>query len=676
MNPLLQQPFSTPFQTPPFSQFSTSDFQPAILTAIEEAKAEIKSIVNNPEAPSFENTIEALSLSGEKLERVTSIFFNLNSAETNPEIQKIAQKVSPFLSEFSNDIILNQDLFDRIKKVNENKNSFNLNAEQQELLRKTFRRFTRNGANLSQEDKKKLREIDKNLSRLSLQFGENVLAETNAYQLVLTDEDDLAGLPEYAIEMAKNEADKKKLEAWVFTLHMPSYMAFMKFSEKRNLREKLYRANGAKAFQENEHNNENIIKEIVNLRFKRAQLLGYTTHADFVLEERMAKSPQKVQDFLNDLLEQSFDFAKKDIQSLADYAEKTDGIQNLMPWDHAYYAEKVKKDQFDLSDEELKPFFELTSVLNGAFTIANKLFDISFVPNKQIEIYHPDVNVFEVKNSENKTIGIFYTDFYPREGKRAGAWMTSFRNGSITNDIHKIPQISIVCNFTQPTRENPSLLTFNEVTTLFHEFGHALHGLLASTQYEQLAGTQVAWDFVELPSQFMENFCYEPEALALFAKHYKTGEVIPKKLIDKIISAAQFMEAYQMIRQISFGKLDMAWHAVEIGNIANIDDYETRAFEGTQVYPKIDGTNMSTAFSHIFQGGYSSGYYSYKWAEVLDADAFDYFKQNGIFDKTTANKFKTLLSSGGTVDAMQLYKEFRGREPKQEALLKRAGIKS
>ena len=676
MNPLLDQPFSTPFQTPAFSKFSTADFKPAIEKAIEEAKEEVKAIVDNTASPSFENTIEALTLSGEKLDRITSIFFNLNSAETNEQIQKTAQEVSPLLSEFSNDIVLNEKLFGRIKSVFDNKESFDLNEEQQELLRKTYRRFTRNGANLSEKDKTTLRDIDKKLSKLSLQFGENVLAETNDYQMHILNESNLAGLPDYAMDMAKQEAEKRDLEGWIFTLHMPSFLAFMKFADNRDLRENLYKASGAKAFQDNERNNENIIKEIVSLRYQRAQLLGYKTHADFVLEERMANSPQKVLDFLNDLLEQSIEFAKKDVQSLAEYAEKVDGIKELMPWDHAYYAEKVKKERFDLSDEELKPYFELNAVLQGAFNIAQKLFDISFVPNKEIETYHPDVKVFEVKDSTNETIGVFYTDFFPREGKRAGAWMTSYRNGSKMNGVHKIPQISIVCNFTQPTKDKPSLLTFNELTTLFHEFGHALHGLLANTQYEALAGTQVSWDFVELPSQFMENFCYEPEALALFAKHYETGGVIPSTLIDKIIAAAQFLEAYQMSRQISFGKLDMAWHAVEISDIEDVDAYEVKAFEGTQVYPKVEGTNMSTAFSHIFQGGYSSGYYSYKWAEVLDADAFDYFKQNGIFDKATANKFKTLLSSGGTIDPMVLYKNFRGREPQQDALLKRVGIKS
>lgn len=676
MNPLLNQPFQTPYQTPNFSHFKTFHFKPAIVEAIALAKQEVDEIVENKENPSFANTVEALALSGEKLNRITSIFFNLNSAETNADIQKIAQEVSPLLSEFSNDIMLNEDLFQKVKQVYNEKENFELNGEQQELLRKTYKSFTRNGANLSDENKLKLREIDKKLSSLSLQFGENVLAETNEYKLHLTREEDLKGLPDYAIEMAQQKAEDLDLEGWVFTLHMPSFMAFMKFAENRNLRETLYRANAARGFQNNDHNNEDNIRKIVKLRYERAQLLGYPTHADFVLEERMAKSPKDVLEFLDNLLSQTKEFAFEDVNSLAKFASEKDGIQDFMPWDHAYYAEKLKQAKFDLSDEVLKPYFELNSVLNGVFEISNRLFGISFEPTNEIETYHEDVKVFEVKNSENDVVGIFYADFFPRPGKRAGAWMTTYRNASREQGKRKIPQISIVCNFIEPTKNQPSLLSFNEVTTLFHEFGHALHGLLADTQYEQLAGTNVSWDFVELPSQFMENFCYEPEALALFAKHYKTGEIIPQALIDKIIASAQFMEAYQMMRQISFGKLDMAWHANEIEETDDVDEFETRAFEGTQVYPKVEGSNMSSAFSHIFQGGYSAGYYSYKWAEVLDADAFDYFKENGIFNPTIASKFKKLLSSGGTVDPMELYIEFRGREPEQNALLKRAGIKA
>lgn len=674
MNPLLKQPFHTPYQTPPFSTFKTKDFKPAIEKAIEEAKQEVLAIVEDSEEPNFKNTVEALSLSGEKLSRINAVFFNLNSAETNDEMQQIAQEVSPLLSEFSNDITLNEALFKKVKFVHDNQTEFNLNAEQVQLLTKTYKNFSRNGALLSDKEKETLREIDKHLAQLRLQFGQNVLAETNDYQLLIIKEEDLKGLPDYAVAMAKEEAENNQKEGWIFTLQMPSLLAFLKFADNRALREEIYKANGAKAFRNNDKNNTKIIQEIVNLRFQRANLLGYNTHADFVLEERMAKSAEKVNSFLNDLLIKAKPFADKDVQTLQNYAQEKDEMKQLMPWDHAYYAEKVKKEKFNVSEDELKPYFELNNVIQGAFTIAKKLYGITFIPNNKIDVYHPDVKAYEVKNANNQTTGIFYTDFFPRKGKRPGAWMTSFRDGSKVNNEHKIPQISIVCNFTKPTKEQPSLLTFNEVTTLFHEFGHALHGLLADTHYEALSGTNVFWDFVELPSQFMENYCYEQEALALFAQHYKTGNIIPQNLIDKIIASAQFMEGYQTVRQVSFGKLDMAWHGTNPTDIKDVDAYEIKAFEGTQVYPKIDGTNMSTAFSHIFQGGYSSGYYSYKWAEVLDADAFDYFKQNGIFNTEIAQKFHKLLSSGGTVNPMELYTEFRGQEPNPKALLKRAGL--
>lgn len=674
MNILLKQPFDTAYNTPPFSKISNEDFKPAFLKAIEEAKNEVEQITNNSKKSNFNNTIVALSLSGEKLSRISSIFFNLNSAETNDEIQQIAQEVSPLLAEYSNDIILNQDLFKKVKTVYEQTDFSTLNSEQEMLLKKTYKNFVRNGALLKDDKKVLLREIDKNLAQLKLLFGQNVLAATNDYFLQLTEENDLKGLPNYVIEAAKQEADSRELSGWVFTLQMPSYLAFMKYADSRELREKLFLAQGKKAFQNNERNNTDIIKKIVSLRQDRAELLGYKTHADFVLEERMAKSAETVDDFLNELLDKSYSFAKRDVQILQDFAEKSDEIKQLMPWDHAYYAEKVKKATLDLSDEELKPYFELYQVLDGAFEIANKLFGISFKETNEIETYHSDVKVFEVKNKNQNTTGIFYTDFFPRKGKRAGAWMTSYRNGSFINGEHKIPQISIVCNFTKPSKTEPSLLTFNEVTTLFHEFGHALHGLLANTKYESLSGTNVYWDFVELPSQFMENYCYEPEALALFAKHFETGELIPTELVDKVVQSNQFMEGYQTVRQISFGKLDMAWHSKNPKNINDVDEYEKKAFEGTKVYPDIEETNMSTSFSHIFQGGYAAGYYSYKWAEVLDADAFDFFKQNGIFDPKTAEKFKKLLSSGGTKDPMELYIEFRGKKPDNKSLLKRAGL--
>ena len=672
-NILLNQPFDTPYQTPPFSKIKLENYKPAFISAVDEAKKEIDEITNNPEEPNFKNTIETLTQSGEKLSRISSIFFNLNSAETCDELQQIAQEVSPLLSEFNSDVKLNKELFQRIKKVYDNQENEELNPEQKELLKKTYKGFSRNGALLSEEKQKELRKIDNDLALLSLQFGQNVLSAINDFTLHLTNENDLKGLPEDEINNAKETAEAKGLDGWVITLQMPSYLGFMKYAENRELREKLYKANGSKAFQDNKFNNTENVLKIVKLRYERANLLGYKTHADFVLEERMAKSPEKVKTFLNDLLEKSKSFAVSDIKELADYAKQKDGISDFMPWDHAYYEELYKKEKFDLSEQELKPYFKLENVVNGAFQVANKLYGLEFKKINNIDVYHADVTTYEVIKN-NEIIGIFYTDFFPRAGKRAGAWMTSYRDGHYLNNEHKIPQISIVCNFTKPTASKPSLLTFNEVTTLFHEFGHALHGLLANTQYESLAGTNVSWDFVELPSQFMENFCYEPEALALFARHYETGEIIPQKLIDKIIASSQFMEGYQTVRQLSFGILDMAWHATNPTLINNIDEFETKAFEETQVYPKIEGTNMSTAFSHIFQGGYSSGYYSYKWAEVLDADAFDFFKQNKIFNKEIADKFYKVLSSGGTIDPMILYKEFRGQEPSNKALLKRAGL--
>lgn len=672
-NQLLQQPFDTAYNTPPFSQITDKDYKPAIEQAIAEAKAEIDQITSNKEQPTFGNTIEALAESGEKLSRITSIFFNLNSAETNDQIQKIAQEVSPLLSAFGNDTMMNKDLFERVKEVHDKTDKEELNEEQRELLRKTYKNFSRNGALLDDEKQARLREISEKLGLLSLQFGQNVLAETNDFILHIEHERDLEGLPQDEVHAAKSTAEEKGLSGWAITLQMPSFLGFMKYAQNRELREKLYRANGAKSFRDNDKNNSEIIKKIVNLRYEKAQLLGYSTHADYVLEERMAKTPKKVNDFLRDLLKKARPFAEKDIDKLSQFAQEKEGISPLMPWDHAYFSEKYKKQFFELSDQELKPYFKLENVINGAFSVAEKLYGLSFEKIKNIDTYHPEVETYQVVRN-NKIIGVLYTDFFPRKGKRPGAWMTSYRDGHYKGKRHMIPLISIVCNFTKPTQEKPSLLTFNEVTTLFHEFGHALHGLLANTRYESLAGTNVSWDFVELPSQFMENYCYEPEALALFAKHYETGEVIPQKYIDKIVESAQFMEGYQTLRQLSFGLLDMAWHSVNPKEIKDVDAYETKAFEATQVYPKIEGTNMSTAFSHIFQGGYSAGYYSYKWAEVLDADAFAYFKEKGIFNPKVAQKFYKVLSSGGTIEPMKLYQEFRGHQPDNQALLVRAGL--
>lgn len=672
-NPLLEK-FETPFESAPFSKIKIEDYKPAFIQAIEEAKAEIDAITANPEAPTFANTIEAMELSGEKLGRISSIFFNLNSAETNDEIQEIAQEVSPLLSEFGNDVRLNQNLFERIKVVYNQKDSLNLTDEQAYLLEKKYKGFSRNGANLNEEDKNKLREIDKQLSMLSLQFGQNVLAETNAYELIITDENDLKGLPQYAIDQAKADAEQKNHEGWLITLQAPSYIPFMQYAENRELREKLFRANGVKAYQNNEFNNEENVKNIVKLRHERAKILGYKTHADYVLEERMAKTPTTVLDFLNDLLTKAKPFAEKEIEELTAFAKETDGIETLQRWDHAYYAEKLKQKKFSLSDEELKPYFQLENVIQGAFDVATKLYGITFKEIHKIDKYNDEVTTYEVLDKNGAFLSLLYADFFPRAGKRPGAWMTSYREASNVNGNTKRPHISIVCNFTKPTKDTPSLLTFQEVTTLFHEFGHALHGMLPNTTYESLSGTNVYWDFVELPSQFYENFCYEPEALKLFAKHYQTGEIIPQELIEKVKASSSFMEGYQTVRQLSFGLLDIAYHANDLAEINDLQQFEKETFKQTELYPEIDKNMMSTSFSHIFQGGYSSGYYSYKWAEVLDADAFAFFQETGIFNPETAQKFYKLLSSGGTVEPMKLYEEFRGHKPTADALLKRAGL--
>ncbi|MFA7686426.1 MAG: M3 family metallopeptidase [Moheibacter sp.] len=674
-NPLLNH-FNTPFESAPFDNIQNEHYKPAFEKAIEWAKEEIKLICENPENPDFENTIEAMETSGEKLNRISSIFFNLNSAETDDEMQEIAQEVSPLLSEFSNDIRLNPVLFQRIQTVYDQKDELDLTPEQTRLLEKKFKSFSRNGANLPEDKKEKLRAIDKELSQISLQFGQNVLAETNAFELLLTDEKDLKGIPDYAIEEAKKEADAKGKEGWIFTLQAPSYIPFMTYAENRGLRQKLFLAYGKRSFQANEFNNEKIVKRIAQLRLERANLLGYKTHADFVLEERMANSPQIVHDFLADLLKKSKPFGTKDVEKLKEFAKEKDGIEILERWDHAYYAEKLKKEKFSLSEEELKPYFSLEKVIKGAFTIAEKLYGIRFEKRNDIQKYHEDVEVYEVFDEDNQHLALFYTDFFPRKGKRAGAWMTEFRGQCNVGGKSKRPHVSIVCNFTKPTQNKPSLLTFNEVTTLFHEFGHALHGILANTVYESLSGTNVYYDFVELPSQFMENFCYEPEALELFAQHFETGETIPQELIEKVKQSANFMEGYQTVRQLSFGLLDMAWHGVDKLEIGSVSEYERTAFAPTELYPIVKGTNMSVSFSHIFHGGYSSGYYSYKWSEVLDADAFAYFKEKGIFSPEIAKKFKHLLESGGSKDPMELYKSFRGQKPDNKALLKRAGFEA
>lgn len=672
---ILTQYFNTKYNTAPFSQIKNEDYLPAFQEGIALAKAEIDAIVNNPEKPTFENTIETLAFSGNTLDRISSIFFNLNSAETSDEMQKIAQEVSPLLSEFGNDVRLNADLFAKVKAVYEQKETLNLNPEQTTLLDKKYKSFSRNGANLSDDKKTILREIDKELSKLSLQFGENVLAETQAFQMHLTDEKDLAGLPEGTIEAAHSLAKSLEKEGWIFTLDHPSYIPFVTYSDNRELRKKMAIAFGARAFQNNEFDNQEIVLKIAKLRFDRAQVLGYATHAHFVLEERMAENPEKVKTFSNDLLAKAKPAAQKEFAELSAFAKKLDGIEQLEKWDGAYYSEKLKQQLFNLDDETLKPYFQLEKVLDGAFTVAQKLYGITFEEIFDIDTYHEEVKTYEVKDEDDQLVAIFYADFFPRKGKRNGAWMTSYKSQYIKDGINERPHISNVCNFTKPTETKPSLLTFNEVTTLFHEFGHGLHGILANTTYPSLSGTNVYWDFVELPSQIMENWCYEAEALALFAYHYQTNEMIPMELVQKIKESASFQEGMATMRQLSFGLLDMGWHGQDPSNIKDIKTFETEQFSATQLYPEVKENAMSTAFSHIFQGGYSSGYYSYKWAEVLDADAFAYFQEKGIFNKEVATKFKeNVLSKGGTEHPMILYKRFRGQEPKPDALLKRAGL--
>lgn len=671
----MQNPLLSQFDLAPFSKIKSEHFEPAFKETLRQAKEEINKITENTATPSFENTIEALEASGEQLNRVASILFNLNSAETSTEIQQIAQQVSPWLSEFTNDLILNEALFARVKSVYETKDSLDLSTEQEKLLEESYANFSRNGANLPKNKQEQLRAIDQELAKLSLQFGEHVLAETNNFQLTVLEESKLEGLPDDAKETAAQLAKEKGLEGFLFTLHYPSYLPFMKYVKDRDLRKEMALAFGRKGFQDNANNNEAIVLELAILRFKRAQLLGYETHAHFVLEQRMAKTPTQVNNFLEDLLNKAKPAATKEFEELSNFAKEQDQIDQLQKWDAAYYAEKLKQKKFDLNEEELKPYFELSNVIKGVFTIAGKLFDLKFEEVDDIDVYHEEVKTYRVTNIEGDFIAVFYADFHPRPGKRDGAWMTVYKNQQITAGENSRPHISIVCNFTRPTATKPSLLTFNEVTTLFHEFGHALHGMLANTTYASLSGTSVYWDFVELPSQLLENWCYEKEALALFAKHYQTGEVIPMHLVEKIKASSNFQEGMQTLRQLSFGRLDMAWHGINPTSITDVKSHEINAFKGTKFYPDVSENCMSTAFSHIFQGGYSSGYYSYKWAEVLDADAFAYFKEKGIFNKEVAASFKaTVLSQGGTIAPMELYKKFRGQEPKPEALLKRAGL--
>ncbi|MBC6368588.1 M3 family metallopeptidase [Algoriphagus sp. AK58] len=673
-NPLLSD-FTTPFETAPFHLIKNEHFLPAVKEAIALAKGEIETIKTHP-LPSFENTIEALDRSGKRLGVITAIFFNLNSAETNEEIQKLAREISPLLTEHSNDILLDQELFQRVSQVFSQKESLNLRAEQVTLLEKTYKSFVRNGAKLDSSEAETLRKIDQELAQLSLRFGEHVLAETNRFVHFISDEKELEGLPEGIKEAAAQLAEEKGQSGkWAFSLDYPSYIPAMTYAKNRELRKTLFMAFNTKSAKGDELDNQEIIRQILTLRNQRAKLLGFSSHADFVLEERMAKNPKTVLDFLESLLEKAKPKAIQEVQEVADYAQKLDRLASLEKWDFAYYSELLKKERYALDDELLRPYFQLEHVIQGVFDTSSKLYGLNFQPNPEIPVYHPEVTAYEVRDRDGKFVSVFYADFFPRPGKRNGAWMTSFRGQYHENGQDHRPHISIVCNFTKPTKSKPSLLTFNEVTTLFHEFGHALHGMLAKGTYESLSGTSVYWDFVELPSQIFENWCYEKDCLDLFAKHYQTGEPIPAELIERIKNAANFQQGYMTVRQISFGLLDMAYHSNDPSNITDIKEFESEVMKKTDLLPKVPGTMVSTSFSHIFQGGYSSGYYSYKWAEVLDADAFELFQEKGVFDPETASSFeKNILSAGGSEHPSVLYKRFRGRDPKPDALLKRSGL--
>ncbi len=675
-NPLLNS-FDTPFQTPPFSLIENQHYKPAVESLIASTKQEIEQITNQSEGPTFANTVESLEGAGRRLDEVAEIFFNLNSAETSDEMQQLAVEISPMLTAFNNDIMQDEKLFARVKAVYDQKDTLNLTPEQAMLLTKTYKGFIRSGANLSGADKERFREISMELSKTTLKFGENVLAETNNFELLLDKEEDLKGIPtgikNQAAEAAKAAGQEGK---WLFTLHAPSYIPFVEYADNRALREKMYRAFASKAFKDNAYDNKDLVLKIVKLRTELANLLGYTTYADYVLEERMAESPERVNAFLQELLSKSLEKAKEEVEEIKQFIKKSGDNIELERWDWAYYAQKLKKATFDLNDEMLRPYFKLENCMQGIFTVANKLFGLSFTENNDIPVYHKDVQAYEVTDESGKHIAVFYADFFPRKGKRGGAWMTSFRGQWRDTEDHR-PVVSIVCNFTPPSKDKPSLLTYDEVNTLFHEFGHALHGMLADGTYKSLSGTSVYWDFVELPSQIMENWLEEKECLDLFATHYETGEAIPEELVQKIKDSSKFHAAYQTVRQLTFGIMDMAWHSLEQADaVTDVQAFESEATANTELFNKVEGTCLSTQFSHIFQGGYAAGYYSYKWAEVLDADAFSLFKEKGIFDKETAMSFKNnILSRGGSEHPMELYKRFRGQEPSLDALLERSGLK-
>jgi len=674
VNPLLAE-YKTPFNTIPFDKIRTEHYEPAFDTAFARAKVEINAIVSNTSDPTFENTIVALENSGELLNDISNILFNLNIAETNPEIQALARDISPRLSEFYNDITLNKVMYDKVKSVYTQANSLPLTIEQQRLLDLTHKRFIRNGADLNDTDKEKFREASKELTKLTVKFGENVLAETNAYALHITDTANLDGLPSDVIVAAAVEAKQRQKEGWIFTLQYPSYIPFMKYANNRELRKKLSIAFSSKGIQNNEYDNQEIIKKITALRLQIANLLGYKTYSEYVLSERMAETPAKVNNFLKELLDASMPFATEEVAELTNYAKSLGANFELQSWDWSYYSEKLKKEKYSIDDEITRPYFKLENVYTAVFDIANKLYGLTFKENKEIPIYHPDVVANEVYDDSGKLIAILYMDFFPRQGKRQGAWMTEFIQQYKKNGVDVRPHISLVFNFTKPTAEKPSLITYNDVRTVLHEFGHALHGMLSDVTYGSLAGTNVYRDFVELPSQIMENWAEEKEWLDQLAIHYETKAKMPAELLQKIIDSKNYNAGNISVRQIGFALNDMAWHSLTEPFNGNVIEFENNATETAQILPVVEGTSLSTSFNHIFSGGYASGYYGYKWAEVLDADAFSVFKQNGIFDKKTAASFReNILSKGGTEHPMKLYVKFRGQEPSITPLLERSGF--
>ncbi|MDY5922186.1 MAG: M3 family metallopeptidase [Candidatus Onthomorpha sp.] len=675
-NPLVKE-WNTPFQTPPFNSIKTEHYKPAMLYAIEQAKQEVNAIIVNRARPDFENTIVALERAGGLLNRISGVFFNINECMTSDQLQQIYMEIIPDLTAYGNDVSMNPLLFAKVKEVYDQRDDIALTTEQRMLLEKTYKSFIRSGALLEGAAKEEYRKVSEELSMLTNQYQMNVLAEQNAFFLNITNKKDLAGLPDYVIAAAREEAKARKQKGWTFTLQYPSFSPFMQYADNRDLREKMWRASAFEANNNNDKDNKEIARKIANLRLRMAQLLGYSSYAEYALEERMAQNPQTVNKFINDLFEASMPFAEKEMKEVQDYANAHGFVGQIQRWDFSYWSEKLKNDKYAMDPSMFKPYFKLENVKKGVFDLADRLYNIEFRENKQIEKYHTDVTVYEVYDkADGKFLAVLYMDFFPRESKRSGAWMTAFREQYIDengNDVR--PLIQLVCNFTKPTSKEPSLLTFDEVNTFLHEFGHCLHGIFASGTYQSISGTSVYRDFVELPSQIMENFATEKEFLDMFAVHYKTGEKIPQELIDKLIASQRYLAGYMSVRQLSFGMIDMAWHTITSPYTGDVIAMEKNAIAKTELMPVVENSVMTTSFGHIFAGGYAAGYYGYKWAEVLDADAFAAFKEKGIFNREVSTSFrKNILSQGGKKHPMELYKAFRGHEPTNEALLRRCGF--